>query len=29
MTIGSVEERICVLSGVFRQGGQYSDAVDP
>ena len=29
MTIGSVGERVCVLSGVVRHGGQYKDAVDP
>ena len=29
MTIGIVEERVGVHSGVFRHGGQYRDAVDP
>ena len=29
VTIGNVEERVGVLSGVLRHGGQYKDVVDP
>ena len=29
MTIGVVEERVGVHSGVFLPGGQYRDVVDP
>ena len=29
MTIGVVEERVGVDSGVFLHGGQYSDVVGP